>query len=273
MHAACQLDRHQVCFLGGNVCAHLAKETAMTTSPGHAAIEPEADPAIVRCRLGIKLKELREQRSLRLVDVAATLQLAPSTLSRIENGRAPASRHYLPSLLDAYGVTDPQLRKALAAQARDGERRPWWTAHNDLLPDGAGRYLGLEAAASLVRAYSTQTVPALLQTPEYAAAACHAARPDLTPSQIRVLVAITKRRQERLRRNGTRLHQIIDESPLSRSIATSCRCRAKENAVPAERGRTCPVQPKAASLDLVGECCREIRTQLASHNQARIGPC
>lgn len=67
--------------------------------------------------------------------------------------------------------------------------------------------------------YATQTVPALLQTAEYAAAACKASRPGLTASQLRALVGINRRRQQSLRSSGTRLHQVIDESALLRSIA------------------------------------------------------
>lgn len=191
----------------------------MTADPGQPGPGLAASPAIARCRLGIKLRELREQQSQRLGDIAARLHVAPTTLSRIETGKAPASRRYLTGLLDAYGVSDPELRQQLEALAHEGELRPWWAAHNDLLPDGTSRYLGMEAAASLVRTYSTQTVPVLLQTADYAAAACKAARPSLTAGQIRTLTFITRRRQESLRSNGTRLHHVIDESALLRSIA------------------------------------------------------
>lgn len=191
----------------------------MTTSAGQLGLRTAAGPEIARHRLGIKLRELREQRSVRLEDVAARLQVAPSTLSRIETGKAPARRHYLASLLDAYGVNDPELRERLAALAREGEHKAWWAAYRDLLPDGAGRYLGMEAAACLVCSYSVQIVPALLQTADYAAAASRAARPGLTASQVRTLAAITMRRQKCLRGNGTRLHVVVDESALRRSIA------------------------------------------------------
>jgi DNA-binding XRE family transcriptional regulator len=46
-------------------------------------------PAARRRALGTALRQLREERSLRLEEVAARLGVAPSTLSRIETGKAP----------------------------------------------------------------------------------------------------------------------------------------------------------------------------------------
>ncbi len=178
-----------------------------------------ANPTIARRRLGIKLRELREARSARLEDVAARLGVAASTLSRIETGKAPTRLCYLTTMLNVYGVSDPGLRKPLADLAREGQRKAWWTPWADLLPDGAGRYLGMESAASLVRSYATRTVPALLQTTRYARAVCQATWPRLTADQIRALVKITMRRQEIMQRNSTHVHVVLDESVLLRTIA------------------------------------------------------
>jgi transcriptional regulator with XRE-family HTH domain len=179
------------------------------------------DPTIARRRLGIKLRELREAQSLRLEDVATSLGVAPSTLSRIETGKAPAKRAYLSGMLNLYRINDPKMQRLLERLAREGQGRPWWYAGHDLLPDGAGRYLSLESTASLVHSYSTQTVPALLQTADYAAAVCQAARPSLSRDQVHKLVSITMRRQQMLHDSGASLHAVIDESGLLRSIASA----------------------------------------------------
>lgn len=189
------------------------------SNPAAPQVSTWTDPTVARRRLGIKLRELREAQPLRLEDAAARLGLAPSTLSRIETGKAPTRHCYLASMLNMYGINDPELRQALVDLAREGMQKAWWTAHSDLLPDGAGRYFGMEAAAGLIRSYSTQTVPALLQTADYAAAACQVARPGLTGDQTRRLVAITKRRQKLVNDTGGSLHVIIDESALARRIA------------------------------------------------------
>lgn len=118
-----------------------------------------------------------------------------------------------------YGVDDPGLQQILADWARDGDCAAWWAGYADLLPDGAGRYLGLEAAASLVRCYSVQVVPDLLQTRDYAAAVCRAAQPGLAADQVRALVTVIMRRQEIARASLSRVHVVIDEAALPRRIA------------------------------------------------------
>lgn len=181
-----------------------------------------AGPTIRRRRLGTDLRRLREERSLRLEDVAAHLGVAPSTLSRIETGKAPTRTSYLSLMLDLYGVDDPQRRRLLTDLAREGQRKGWWADSEDLLAAGAGNYLGLEAEASVLRSFAIQVVPGLLQTEQYATAVCRASRPDLTPEQIRKLVALRLRRQDLLRGPGRhRLHLVIDESALLRSIGSA----------------------------------------------------
>lgn len=174
----------------------------------------QVSPAIGRHRLGRNLRQVREARSLRLEDVATHLGIAPSTLSRIETGQAPTRTAYLNLMLDLYRIYDPDQRRQLADMAREGQRKDWWADVNDLLTPGERQYLGLETAASLVRTYARLTVPGLLQTGDYAAAAVRATRPDLTSDQARRRAAIQLRRQEQARSNGRRLHLIIDEAAL-----------------------------------------------------------
>jgi transcriptional regulator with XRE-family HTH domain len=198
----------------------------MTTTPArpdYATQFPSAahdGPGIGRHRLGICLRQLRLDRSLWLEEVAARLDVAPSTLSRIETGKAPARTSYVRMLLDLYGVDDPDQRRLLIDLAREGQRKGWWADARDLLPAGVSRYLGLEAAASQVCSLSAQTVPALLRTGDYAAAAERVTRPGARPDDIRRLVAVTLRRQQVLERAGFRLHALIDEAALIRPMGS-----------------------------------------------------
>jgi transcriptional regulator with XRE-family HTH domain len=182
-------------------------------------IRDHAGPALSRHRLGAELRRLREARSLRLEDVAAKLDLVPSTLSRIETGKAPTRSGYLTAMFDLYGVDDPAHRGRLVGLAREGRRKDGWANYADVLPVGAGSYLGLEAAASLARTFSVQCVPSLLQTADYAAAILRAwRRPAISARQVGELVQLQLRRQDLIRRNGLRLHVILDESALLRSM-------------------------------------------------------
>ncbi len=177
-------------------------------------------PTISRHRLGAELRKLREAGGHRLEDVAAKLDVAPSTLSRIETGKAPARTSYVYTILDFYGMNDPQQRQYLADLAREGQRKGWWAQYDDVLPHGAAGFLGLEAAAAKAFVFAAQTIPGLLQTADYAAAVIRASRPGFSDEQVQDLVTVRTRRQE-LSRGRLELHAIIDESALLRTIGSA----------------------------------------------------
>ena len=185
-----------------------------------------AGPTIRRRRLGSDLRRLREQRALRLEEVAQHLGVAPSTLSRIETGKAPTRTSYLTIMLDLYGVDDPGQRRLFMDSARESQRKGWWAGSDELLPAGTGIYLGLEAEASALRAFQALVVPELVRTEAYARAAVTASRPDLAPDQVERVVAVQLRRQEVLRGSDPiQLRLILDESVLLRSLGPASMMR------------------------------------------------
>lgn len=177
-------------------------------------------PALSRDRLGARLRRHREDQGLRLEDVAASMGIAPSTLSRIETGKAPARAAYVGILISLYGIDNPEEQQHLTDLARHGRGSEWHSAYRDLLPAGAGHCLTLEAEAAALRILANQAIPLLLATPAYAAAECQAARPDLTPRQTRLMGALVTRRQEIADRTAVRLHVILDEAALHRPVGS-----------------------------------------------------
>jgi transcriptional regulator with XRE-family HTH domain len=177
-------------------------------------------PTTRRRQLGAELRRLRESHGLRIEDVAVKLDVAPSTLSRIETGKAPARTSYLDIMLDMYGIDDPQRQRDLTGLARQGRRKGWWASYDDLLPRGTGEYLDMEADAREIRSFTVQTIPGLLQTADYAAAVIRASRPGLSTRQHDRLVTVTMRRQE-LSPGQRELHAVIDESALHRTFGAA----------------------------------------------------
>ena len=172
-----------------------------------------------RRRLGADLRQLRVANALRLDEVADHLGVAPSTLSRIETGKAPTRTSYLAFMLDLYGVDDPAQRRMFMDMAREGQRKGWWMAYDDVLPGGAGSYLGLEAEASALMIFQALAVPGLVSTAEYAKALIVARRPWLAAEDVDRLVTLQMRRQDLLRGDHPlRLRLILDEAVLLRSI-------------------------------------------------------
>jgi transcriptional regulator with XRE-family HTH domain len=176
-------------------------------------------PTVRRRRLGSELRRLREAQSIKLEEVAERLGLAPSTLSRIETGKAPTRSAYLTSMLELYGVDDPSQRQVLVEMAREGHRKGWWAVWEDVLPTGFGIYVGLEAEAASLRVYEAQVVHGLLQTEEYARAVMTTVRRRQTPEEIDRLVALRMQRQEVLMRaDPLELWIILDEAVIRRTM-------------------------------------------------------
>ena len=178
-------------------------------------------PTVRRRRLGSELRRLREAQSIKLEEVAERLGLAPSTLSRIETGKAPTRSAYLNSMLDLYGVDDPSQKQMLVEMAREGHRKGWWQTWEDVLPTGFGIYVGLEAEAASLRVYEAQVVHGLLQTEEYARAVMTTVRRRHSPEEIERLVKLRMQRQEALEKaEPLELWIILDEAVIRRSMGS-----------------------------------------------------
>jgi transcriptional regulator with XRE-family HTH domain len=176
-------------------------------------------PTVRRRRLGAELRRLRDSAGYKLEEVAGMLGVAPSTLSGIETGKAPTKSAYLSQLLELYQVTDAGQRQILVDMAREGHRKGWWAAYDDVLPSGLGVYVGLEAEASGLRSYEIGVVHGLLQTTDYARAILRASAPRHTADQIERLVDLRMERQRRLDDNPPLdLWVIHDEAVIRRTV-------------------------------------------------------
>jgi transcriptional regulator with XRE-family HTH domain len=179
-------------------------------------------PTVRRRRLGTELRKLRESNVYKLEEVAARLGVAPSTLSRIETGKAPTKSAYLSQMLDMYGVTDPQQRQVLVDMAREGHRKGWWAAYDDVLPSGFDIYVGLEAETAAVRGYEVSVVPGLLQTADYARAVLREMFARHTTEQIERLVDLRIKRQQRFDDDPPiELWAVLDEAVIRRPVGGS----------------------------------------------------
>jgi hypothetical protein len=148
--------------------------------------------------------------------------VAPSTLSRIETGKAPTKTAYLTAMLEWYGVEDPTARKVLVDMAREGHRKGWWSLYDDVLPSGFDIYVGLEAEASGLRSYESDVVHGLLQTTDYALAVLRELRPRESEEFLARIVELRMQRQQSLDRDPPLdLWIILDESAIRRNIGGS----------------------------------------------------
>ncbi|WP_087509460.1 helix-turn-helix domain-containing protein [Cellulomonas iranensis] len=111
---------------------------AVTLTPVHR------HPSSWRRTIGALLRAAREERALRLVDVAARARLSPQYLSEVERGRKEPSSEVLAALTDALGLTLVDLAHGIAtaldADARTTrDRAPSWTDRDHGARDDARR--------------------------------------------------------------------------------------------------------------------------------------
>ena len=179
----------------------------------------QGGPTVQRILLGAQLRRLREDRGITRSQAGDAIRGSESKISRLELGKVSFRQRDVADLLTYYGVLDPQQREAVITLARDANAPGWWHSYDDVLPPWFETYVGLEAAAALIRTYEVQFIPGLLQTEDYARAVTNAGRPALDKDEIERRVNLRSTRQELLNRpNPTQLWAVIDEGALRRPI-------------------------------------------------------
>lgn len=179
-------------------------------------------PAVRRRKLGAELRALRTSAGLTSGEAARLVGWHQSKVSRIETGTSGVKPADVRLLLDAYGVTDSQLRELLMALAgpddSDG-RHHWWHAYRGVLPPTYRDFISLESQAGAMRTLETTVVPGLLQTPEYARAVTRAAVEGLPEDRLDTLVEVRLARQDVLRADPPlKLSAVLDEAVLRREV-------------------------------------------------------
>ena len=188
-------------------------------SAGSQEEAPVGGPTVLRILLGSQLRKLRESRGITREAAGYEIRASGSKISRMELGRVSFKERDVADLLTMYGVSDSAERDALIGLARQANNPGWWQHFGDVLPNWFQAYLGLEAAASLIRTYEIQFVPGLLQTPDYARAVIMLGHAGASAEEINRRVDVRLQRQQILTRpGGPQLWAVIDEAVLRRPI-------------------------------------------------------
>jgi hypothetical protein len=107
----------------------------------------------------------------------------------------------------------------LLALTREAERKGWWEAYSDALPENFATFVSMEAEAESALQWETQAIPGLFQTQEYARQTMLAMQSldRIPPGQVASRVGARLRRQEVLtREKPLQLTVVLDESVLRR---------------------------------------------------------
>ncbi|MFH8258691.1 helix-turn-helix domain-containing protein [Streptomyces roseolus] len=170
-----------------------------------------------RILLGSQLRRLRESRGITREAAGYSIRASESKISRMELGRVSFKARDIEDLLTLYGVTEETERGALLGLAREANLAGWWHSFGDVLPGWFQTYIGLEAAASLIRVYEVQFVHGLLQTEEYAHAVVSRGMPGASRAEIDRRIALRLERQKVLvSERAPHFHVVLDEAALRR---------------------------------------------------------
>jgi len=170
-------------------------------------------------RLIADLKRLREERGLTREQVADRIGTSETSIFRYEKGETRPQPAVVAAMLDAYGATAAE-RDELLEMARDARKRGWWHRHRQTLKPGFDSYIGLEAAASIVRTYEAQVVPGLLQAEGYARALIESTSMNVMPAEVEERLGVRLSRQDLITRSTDRVQiiAVLDEAVLRRRV-------------------------------------------------------
>lgn len=174
------------------------------------------NPTIQRRRLGLALKNAREQAGLTQDEAAQAIESASSKISRIELGQSGVRPLDLKLLLRAYGVPD-DVAASMRELAKAGRQRGRWSSYREQLPAWFRAFVDLESDASTIRQYQAEIIPGILQTQAYITAMLSDAWSHDAAASQQQQVEIRLKRQSILD-DGVQLSFVLSESAVRRTV-------------------------------------------------------
>ncbi len=193
--------------------------------------EPPADtlgPTVPRMILGNQLHRFREAAGVTPETAGYEIRASRSKISRMENGRVRFKERDVTDLLDLYGITDEETRAGMVALVRQANAPGWWSKYGDIMADWFEAYLGLEAAASVIRTFELQFVHGLFQTEAYARAVTLLGHTAAPAEEIDRRVSLRLKRQDLLAGpKPPQVWSVLDEGALRRPVGGRAVMRAQ----------------------------------------------
>jgi transcriptional regulator with XRE-family HTH domain len=161
-------------------------------------------PIVPRRRLAEELKRLRAQDGRSLEDVARSLMISTSKLSRLENAQGSPQARDVRDLIREYQVegrlAERMMRWVTAARAQG-----WWSDYSftsEGFTADLDVHVAYESEASVARVYTIPFFPALLQIEPYSRALYQSLEPWRSEHEVDQLVQLRNRRRRLLSERG-----------------------------------------------------------------------
>lgn len=164
-----------------------------------------------------QIRRLREQAQLSCSEVARTLGLSVSKVSRMETGVTGLRAEDVAAMLGLYRVSATKRQQVLDLLHRSDEKG-WWQRQAGL-PQLWRNLIDFEAKATRIQNFENMIVPGLLQTAEYCRAILHALDHTLSEEEVNQLVPARMARQALLTRHDAPQYlAVLDENVLRRPV-------------------------------------------------------
>jgi transcriptional regulator with XRE-family HTH domain len=176
-------------------------------------------PTVPRLMLGNQLRRFREAAGITPELAGYEIRASRSKISRMENGRVRFKERDVSDLLTFYGITGAAARDQVLALVRQANSPGWWSRYGDVTAGWFEAYLGLEAAASVIRTFELQFVHGLFQTADYARAVTLLGHTSAPAAEIDRRVSLRLHRQDLLTGpEPPQVWSVIDEGALRRPV-------------------------------------------------------
>jgi transcriptional regulator with XRE-family HTH domain len=181
---------------------------------------PDAGPALLKKRLGEELRKLRMAAEVTVVRTASELGCGEGKVRHMENGRNVPSKSDLTVMVALYSAP-ADVHEELEELRKAATKRGWWSSYR--LPTWLHNYVGMEADATLIRAFELELIPGLLQIEDYAQDVGMRGGPKKRdPEEVERGVRARLKRQEILTGDSpATYHAVISEGALHRVKGTS----------------------------------------------------
>ncbi|MGW3949581.1 helix-turn-helix domain-containing protein [Streptomyces sp. NPDC004752] len=177
-------------------------------------------PTVRSRRLGLALKQYRLGAKFDQPQAAEVIAASQARISRLESGHVTARVIEVRLLLEAYGITDPEVRLKLEELAKHSKNRGWWLEHAEHLRPDYVDHIALEDDATYIREWQPVMVPGLLQTPAYAEAAIVGGPHYIEPERVAELVKVRVGRQAKIEEGGTSYTAILSEAVFAHPLVS-----------------------------------------------------
>jgi transcriptional regulator with XRE-family HTH domain len=179
-------------------------------------------------RIARRVRRWREQAQMKGVDAARRLRWSPAKLSKIEHGVLPIAPVDVLALALIYDVPEDE-RNAFFRAAQTAQERGWWQDFDkDEVLDVAQDYIELESEAELLRTFTIDLMPGLLQTHDYTAALSRSALPRANHKVDERRAEARTARQARLSgESPLQIDAVVTEAGLRLTVGGSAVMRAQ----------------------------------------------